>query len=89
MSRLLIGGKKNYVIDDGGGGDPRTPSQKRQLDGFLNRVPTDFYRKVWTILERTKGGVMVSGCHLPQVCLSLHRRRHVWHVRWHSAMALC
>jgi len=44
----------------------RTPFQKRQLDGALNRVPKNFYDKVWEILERTPGGIKVSGYLLPQ-----------------------
>ncbi|GFN77190.1 phosphorylase b kinase regulatory subunit beta, partial [Plakobranchus ocellatus] len=44
----------------------RTPFQKRQLDGALNRVPKDFYDKVWEILEKTPGGIKVAGFLLPQ-----------------------
>ena len=47
--------------------DYRTPSQKRQLDGALNRVPKDFYDRVWEILEKTPGGIKVGGYLLPQV----------------------
>jgi phosphorylase kinase alpha/beta subunit len=36
------------------------------LDGALNRVPPDFYDRVWQILERTPGGLKVAGYHLPQ-----------------------
>ncbi|XP_050396602.1 phosphorylase b kinase regulatory subunit beta, partial [Patella vulgata] len=46
--------------------DYRTPLQKRQLDGALNRVPKDFYECVWQILERTPGGIKVAGYLLPQ-----------------------
>ncbi|BFZ13480.1 hypothetical protein BsWGS_16519 [Bradybaena similaris] len=46
--------------------DLRTPFQKRQLDGALNRVPKDFYDKVWEILEKTPGGIKVAGYLLPQ-----------------------
>ncbi|XP_046550516.1 LOW QUALITY PROTEIN: phosphorylase b kinase regulatory subunit beta-like [Haliotis rubra] len=46
--------------------DIRTPFQKRQLDGALNRVPKDFYDRVWEILERTPGGIKVAGYLLPQ-----------------------
>ncbi|XP_059167823.1 phosphorylase b kinase regulatory subunit beta-like isoform X2 [Physella acuta] len=46
--------------------DFRTPFQKRQLDGALNRVPKDFYDKVWEILEKTPGGIKVAGYLLPQ-----------------------
>ncbi|KAL8575938.1 hypothetical protein ACOMHN_027336 [Nucella lapillus] len=46
--------------------DRRTPFQKRQLDGALNRVPKDFYCRIWKILERTPGGIKVAGLYLPQ-----------------------
>jgi phosphorylase kinase alpha/beta subunit len=39
----------------------------RQLDGALNRVPNDFYDRVWHILERTPPGLKVAGYYLPQV----------------------
>lgn len=26
--------------------------RRRRLDGALNRVPRDFYSRVWTVLER-------------------------------------
>lgn len=45
----------------------RTPLQRRQLNGALNRVPSDFYDLVWGILERTPGGIQVAGFLLPQV----------------------
>lgn len=47
--------------------DLRTPLQKRQLDGALNRVPKDFYDRVWSILEKTPYGIKVAGYLLPQV----------------------
>ncbi|XP_056008769.1 phosphorylase b kinase regulatory subunit beta-like isoform X2 [Ostrea edulis] len=46
--------------------DLRTPLQKRQLDGALNRVPKDFYDRVWSILEKTPYGIKVAGYLLPQ-----------------------
>lgn len=46
--------------------DLRTPFRKRQLDGALNRVPKDFYDRVWEILEKTPGGIKVAGYLLPQ-----------------------
>lgn len=49
--------------------DLRTPLQKRQLDGALNRVPKDFYDRVWSILEKTPYGIKVAGYLLPQVLL--------------------
>uniref|UniRef100_A0AAR2IN29 Phosphorylase b kinase regulatory subunit n=1 Tax=Pygocentrus nattereri TaxID=42514 RepID=A0AAR2IN29_PYGNA len=39
---------------------------RRQIDGSLNRTPLGFYDRVWQILERTRNGIMVAGCHLPQ-----------------------
>lgn len=38
--------------------------QKRQIEGALCRVPRDFYDKVWDVLRRLKGGVLVFGQHL-------------------------
>ncbi len=46
---------------------PRSIIWNRQLDGALNRVPADFYNKVWQILERTPAGLKVAGYLLPQV----------------------
>lgn len=28
--------------------------RRRRLDGALNRVPRDFYSRVWTVLERVR-----------------------------------
>lgn len=47
--------------------DFKTPLQQRQIDGALNRVPKDFYDRVWEILEKTPNGIKVAGYHLPQV----------------------
>uniref|UniRef100_A0AAF5RVW4 Phosphorylase b kinase regulatory subunit n=2 Tax=Wuchereria bancrofti TaxID=6293 RepID=A0AAF5RVW4_WUCBA len=43
-----------------------TPLQSRRLNGSLNRVPPNFYDNVWKILERTQGGIVIAGQHLPQ-----------------------
>jgi len=43
-----------------------SPLQQRQLNGSLNRVPPDFYDRMWKIMERTPGGIVVCGYHLPQ-----------------------
>uniref|UniRef100_A0A0N5AQ64 Phosphorylase b kinase regulatory subunit n=1 Tax=Syphacia muris TaxID=451379 RepID=A0A0N5AQ64_9BILA len=43
-----------------------TPLQSRRLNGSLNRVPSNFYDSVWKILERTPGGIVIAGKHLPQ-----------------------
>ncbi|CAF0750479.1 unnamed protein product [Rotaria sordida] len=40
--------------------------QKRQMDGALCRVPADFFEHVWSILERTPGGIKLCGAFLPQ-----------------------
>jgi phosphorylase kinase alpha/beta subunit len=45
----------------------RSSFQKRQIDGALSRVPTDFYEHVWSILERTPQGIKLCGILLPQV----------------------
>lgn len=45
----------------------RTPVQTRRLNGALNRVPMNLYQRIWKILERTAGGIVIAGHHLPQV----------------------
>ena len=47
----------------------RPISFTRQLDGALNRVPNDFYDRVWRILDRTPPGLKVAGYYLPQVMI--------------------
>ncbi|XP_055522965.1 probable phosphorylase b kinase regulatory subunit alpha isoform X3 [Wyeomyia smithii] len=49
------------VIDDRQGQWLR----RRRLDGALNRVPRDFYPRVWTVLERCQG-LAIEGRVLPQ-----------------------
>jgi phosphorylase kinase alpha/beta subunit len=44
--------------------------QKRQMDGALCRVPTDFFEHIWSILERTPGGIKLCDAILPQVNFS-------------------
>ncbi|XP_052865199.1 probable phosphorylase b kinase regulatory subunit alpha isoform X1 [Anopheles cruzii] len=39
--------------------------RRRRLDGALNRVPRDFYPRVWTVLERCHG-LAIEGRVLPQ-----------------------
>lgn len=39
--------------------------RRRRLDGALNRVPRDFYPRVWTVLERCQG-LAIEGRILPQ-----------------------
>ncbi|XP_050079508.1 probable phosphorylase b kinase regulatory subunit alpha isoform X4 [Anopheles maculipalpis] len=39
--------------------------RRRRLDGALNRVPRDFYPRVWTVLERCSG-LAIEGRVLPQ-----------------------
>ncbi|ELT96852.1 hypothetical protein CAPTEDRAFT_4204 [Capitella teleta] len=46
--------------------DDRSVIWNRQLSGALNRVPQNFYDRMWTVLERTPAGLKVSGYHLPQ-----------------------
>jgi hypothetical protein len=40
--------------------------QVKRLNGALNRAPINFYDRVWNILQRAKGGIIISGHHLPQ-----------------------
>lgn len=37
----------------------------RQIQGALNKVPSDFYRHVWLLLERSVGGIKIAGKILP------------------------
>lgn len=56
--------KKNGVED----GEPDRQGQwlrRRRLDGALNRVPRDFYPRVWGVLERCQG-LAIEGRLLPQ-----------------------
>ncbi|CAF1066408.1 unnamed protein product [Rotaria sp. Silwood1] len=46
--------------------EPRSSYQKRQMDGALSRVPTNFYEHVWSILERTPKGIKLCNILLPQ-----------------------
>ncbi|KAJ9596970.1 hypothetical protein L9F63_012000, partial [Diploptera punctata] len=39
--------------------------RRRRLDGALNRVPRDFYPRVWSVLERCRG-LAIEGRVLPQ-----------------------
>lgn len=34
--------------------------RRRRLDGALNRVPRDFYSRVWTVLERVSNCVKIQ-----------------------------
>lgn len=35
--------------------------RRRRLDGALNRVPRDFYPRVWGVLEKVRGEAFI--CH--------------------------
>ena len=37
----------------------------RQIQGALNKVPTDFYHHVWSLLERAGDGIKIAGNILP------------------------
>lgn len=43
-----------------------TVHQRRQIEGALSRVPKNFYDRVWEIMSKTPGGIVVAGQHLPQ-----------------------
>ncbi|CCD73139.1 Phosphorylase b kinase regulatory subunit [Caenorhabditis elegans] len=40
--------------------------QTRRLNGALNRMPVNFYDRVWTILERSTHGIIIADQFLPQ-----------------------
>lgn len=43
-----------------------TRLQIKRLNGALNRAPINFYDRIWNILQRAKGGIIIAGHHLPQ-----------------------
>ncbi|XP_074617313.1 phosphorylase b kinase regulatory subunit beta-like isoform X2 [Acropora palmata] len=59
---------------------PRTPLQKRQLDGAMHRVPPRFYDQVWIILRRAPEGIKVSKHNIllqyPTISEMTHRERN-------------
>ncbi|XP_076389191.1 putative phosphorylase b kinase regulatory subunit alpha isoform X1 [Megachile rotundata] len=63
-----IGGFLTADQVDGGETEPDRQGQwlrRRRLDGALNRVPRDFYPRVWQVLERCQG-LAIEGRVLPQ-----------------------
>ncbi|XP_063989272.1 probable phosphorylase b kinase regulatory subunit alpha isoform X1 [Diachasmimorpha longicaudata] len=63
-----IGGLLNVDQTDGNEMEPDRQGQwlrRRRLDGALNRVPRDFYPRVWQVLERCQG-LVIEGKLLPQ-----------------------
>lgn len=43
-----------------------TPLQTRRLNGALNRMPVNFYDRVWTILSRSRDGIVIASQFLAQ-----------------------
>jgi phosphorylase kinase alpha/beta subunit len=43
-----------------------TPYKRRQIEGCLARVPEGFYQKVWNVLKKTPGGIVVQSHMLAQ-----------------------
>ncbi|XP_043262174.1 probable phosphorylase b kinase regulatory subunit alpha isoform X2 [Colletes gigas] len=63
-----IGGFLSPDQTDGNEAEPDRQGQwlrRRRLDGALNRVPRDFYPRVWQVLERCQG-LAIEGRVLPQ-----------------------
>ncbi|XP_076645231.1 putative phosphorylase b kinase regulatory subunit alpha isoform X1 [Halictus rubicundus] len=63
-----IGGFLSADQTDGSETEPDRQGQwlrRRRLDGALNRVPRDFYPRVWQVLERCQG-LAIEGRVLPQ-----------------------
>uniref|UniRef100_A0A0P5Q2D6 Phosphorylase b kinase regulatory subunit n=1 Tax=Daphnia magna TaxID=35525 RepID=A0A0P5Q2D6_9CRUS len=52
---------KNWATDDKFSGLQLTPYKRRQIEGCLARVPEGFYQKVWNVLKKTPGGILVQG----------------------------
>ncbi|XP_034945410.1 probable phosphorylase b kinase regulatory subunit alpha isoform X2 [Chelonus insularis] len=62
-----IGGFLNVDSTEGNDMEPDRQGQwlrRRRLDGALNRVPRDFYPRVWQVLERCQG-LVIEGKVLP------------------------
>ena len=60
----LSGSGASSICEESGGED-RTGiwRRRRLLDGSLNRVPLEFYTKMWSLLERCQGlSVQVKYC---------------------------
>uniref|UniRef100_A0A2M4BAB8 Phosphorylase b kinase regulatory subunit n=1 Tax=Anopheles marajoara TaxID=58244 RepID=A0A2M4BAB8_9DIPT len=66
-SQIGIGEPESGTADGGSLIDDRQGQwlRRRRLDGALNRVPRDFYPRVWTVLERCSG-LAIEGRVLPQ-----------------------
>ncbi|KAI6236314.1 Phosphorylase b kinase regulatory subunit [Aphelenchoides besseyi] len=43
-----------------------TKLQVRRLNGAVNRCPPNLYNRVWDVLEKVKGGIIIAGHLLPQ-----------------------
>ncbi|EPB73350.1 phosphorylase kinase alpha/beta [Ancylostoma ceylanicum] len=43
-----------------------SPLQTRRLNGALNRMPVNFFDRVWTILGRSRDGIVIASQFLPQ-----------------------
>lgn len=57
---------ENYENDDRIEADKQGQwLRRRRLDGALNRVPRDFYPRVWSVLEKCQG-IDIAGKVLPQ-----------------------
>lgn len=50
---------------------------RRQIDGAINRVPPDFYSKVWTLLKRSEG-ICISKTILPREPTIFEMTRGEW-----------
>ena len=57
--------------------------RRRRLDGALNRVPPDFYPKVWHILERVRVGLCVHALGVCSPPLS-HLIAVHWYLNWYE-----
>lgn len=52
------------------------PHQKRQIDGSLNRFPSHFCDKVWSILQRTRVGMSVGKFQLSSAIILTQMSQH-------------
>ncbi|XP_066917591.1 phosphorylase b kinase regulatory subunit beta-like [Clytia hemisphaerica] len=63
LATCVLDGKGKFRTHDV---EPQNEYQKRRWNGALHRVPSKFYRHVWSILQRSKHGLTMYTYTLPQ-----------------------
>lgn len=75
FQKSQIGGFLSPDQTDAGEAEPDRQGQwlrRRRLDGALNRVPRDFYPRVWQVLERVTRVFFFIHAHVCVTFLTLH-----------------